>query len=234
MRFLPVIAVLLAASATPAIAQTPPDVADLVGARAAGGETQLEARGYRFVTTNVVRDTKWSFWWSERQRQCISVATAEGRYNAIGTVPAANCNAGGGGATPRPTQPFERISLVCIGTGSGPAAQSSSGYRYNRKSRKFEPEFGTTMGREAFSSDLEIEIADGVGRVHPSGKLVSPIHSGGNDGWWPIADLLVTPDRITGSYRMNGLNKPRIDYDRRTRIVRVRAATEFTGRCEEQ
>ena len=38
MRFLPVIAVLLAASATPAIAQTPPDVADLVGARAAGGE----------------------------------------------------------------------------------------------------------------------------------------------------------------------------------------------------
>ena len=99
MRCLPVIAVLLAASATPAIAQTPPDVADLIGARAAGGETQLEARGYRFVTTNVVRDTKWSFWWSERQRQCISVATAEGRYNAIGAVPAANCNAGGGAAT---------------------------------------------------------------------------------------------------------------------------------------
>ncbi|WP_253717845.1 hypothetical protein [Sphingomonas sp. AP4-R1] len=45
---------------------------------------------------------------------------------------------------------------------------------------------------------------------------------------------MVTPDRITGSYRMNGLNTPRLDYDRRTRIVRIRAATEFTGRCEEQ
>jgi hypothetical protein len=236
MRLFALMIVTMAVPTAGAMAQTPPDVADLVGARAAGGETQLEARGYRFVTTNVVRDTKWSFWWSDRQRQCISVATADGRYNAIGTVPATNCNASDARTMDRPfaRSTSERVSLVCIGAGSGPAAQSTSGYRYNRKSRKFEPEYGTTMGREAFSSDLEIEIADGVGRVHPSGKLVSPLHSGGSDGWWPIADLVVTPDRITGSYRMNGLNKPRLDYDRRSRIVRVRAATEFTGRCEEQ
>lgn len=216
------------------LAQVPADVSDLVDARAAGGETQLEARGYRFVTANTVRDTKWSFWWSERQRQCISVATADGRYSAINKVPAANCNGSGAEPAMASRQGDGGIDLVCIGSGSGPAAQSNSGYSYNSKTRKFEHEFGTTLGREAFSSDLEIQISGGLGRVRPMGKLVSPIHSGGTDGWWPIEGLMVTPERITGQYRLNGMNKPRIDYDRRTRIVRIRAATEFTGRCEEQ
>ena len=128
----------------------------------------------------------------------------------------------------------ERVTLVCIGAGSGLAAQSNSGYRYNSKTRKFEYGTDTTLGREAFSSDLEIEISEDFGRIHPTGKLVSPIHSGGTDGWWPIDNLVVTPDRITGQYRMNGMNKPRIDYDRHSRIIHIRASTEFTGRCEEQ
>jgi hypothetical protein len=240
MRISAVAAILLAAAtwAVQGAAQAPSDLSDLVGARAAGGETQLEARGYRHVVTNTVRDTKWAFWWSERKRQCISVATTDGRYAAIAGVPVANCDAPGDDAAPVRASDGgnrgERVTLVCIGAGSGPATQSNSGYRYNSKTRKFEPEFGTTLGREAFSSDLEIEIAGGLGRIRPSGKLVSPLHSGGIEGWWLIEGLMITPDRITGEYRMNGLNKPRIDYDRRTRIVRIRAATEFTGRCEEQ
>jgi hypothetical protein len=239
MRPLPVLTLLLAAAAAPVFAQPPADVADLVGARGAGGQTQLEARGYRHIVTNTVRDTKWSFWWSDRRRQCLSVSTDDGRYSSIATVPAANCDAAPADAGPAaaPIGMGMRggdLLLVCIGAGSGPAAQSNSGYRYNSKTRRFEPEYGTTLGREGFSADLEIEIADGSGRIRPTGKLVSPIHSGGSDGWWPIEDLIVTPDRIGGRYRMNGLNKPAIDYDRRTRIVHIRAATEFTGRCEEQ
>ncbi|WP_420141992.1 hypothetical protein [Sphingomonas sp.] len=219
--------------AAKSLAQTPADLSDLVGARGAGGETQLEARGYRNVMTNMVRDTKFSFWWSERRRQCVSVATSDGRYDAITVVPPANCDGGQEPTTPPAAHPSgERISLVCIGSGSGPAAQSTSGYRYNSKTRKFEPEFGTTMGRESFSSDLEIEIDGSLGRVRPQGKLVSPIHSGGTDGWWPIEGLMIAPDRITGQYRMNGMNKPRIDYDRNSRIIRVKAATDFVGRCE--
>jgi hypothetical protein len=232
----PVIAIiLLAVSGASAFAQAPADVSDLVDARAAGGETQLEARGYRHITTNTVRDTKWSFWWSDRRRQCISVATADGRYSAIAGVPAANCDASAPAKRPQQDDSRgERIALVCIGSGSGPAAQSNSGYRYNSKTRKFEPEFGTALGHEAFSSDLEVEISGGLGRIRPTGKLVSPIHSGGVDGWWPLEGLMVSSDRITGQYRMNGMNKPRIDYDRRSRVIHVRAATEFTGRCEEQ
>lgn len=236
-------ALLLAAAAIPSIAQTPADVTDLVGARAAGGETQLEARGYEHVTTNKVRDTAWSFWWSERRQQCLSIATTDGRYASIGAVPAANCSTGpvkpaGAASTSDGSDGGQRggatLSLVCIGSGAGPAAQSNSGYSYNPKSKKFEYGMGTTLGREGFASDVEIEIRGNMGRIHPSGKLVSPIHSGGQDGWWAISELMVTPDRITGRYRLNGMNQPRIDYDRHTRLLKIKAATDFTGRCEEQ
>ncbi|WP_342249798.1 hypothetical protein [Sphingomonas sp. OTU376] len=234
--------------AVPAFAQSSPsDVADLVGARAAGGETQLEARGYAFVTVNTVRDTKWSLWWSGRQRQCIQVATSEGRYSAIQRVPDANCQ-GGGGQPQRPDYGPPRpdygnapgggdrygpsITLVCFGGGSAPSAQYQSGYVYNSRSHRFEPQYGTTLGREGFASDLQIEIWHGRGRIRPEGKLVSPIHSGGDNGWWDIQNLVVTPDRITGEYRMNGLNKPKFEIDRRSGIIRIRAATNFTGRCD--
>lgn len=249
MRSLLPPALLLAAiiSTAPAHAQsTPPDLSDLVGARGAGGETQLQARGYSFVTVNTVGTTKWSFWWSDRQRQCVQIATSDGRYSAIQRVPDQNC----GG---RPSQPDRgpppgrpdyadappqgdrfgpSITLVCFGGGSTPTAQYQSGYVYNSRSHRFEPQYGTTLGRDGFASDLQIEIWHGRGRIRPEGKLVSPIHSGGDNGWWDIQNLVVTQDRITGEYRMNGLNKPRFEIDRRSGTIRIRAATNFTGRCE--
>jgi hypothetical protein len=231
-------------TAAAAHAQSAPDVADLVGARAAGSETQLEARGYAFITTNTVRDTKWSFWWSDRRRQCISVATSNGRDGAIQQVPAANCHQ----QTPRQPRPDQQpptdddagygdrnglsLTLICYGAGSGPAAQYQSGYVYNSRSHRFEPKFGTTLGREGFASDVQIEIWHGRGRIHLGGKLVSPIHSGGQNGWWDLTDLVVTSDRISGRYRMNGLNQPRVEIDRRSQRINIRAATNFTGRCD--
>jgi hypothetical protein len=246
---------LLASSAATshAVAQSAPDLADLVGARAAGGETQMEARGYRFVTVNTVRDTKWSFWWNERAQRCVQVATAEGRYQAIQQVPQDNCRTGQtlparpGRPAPLPPRPIDdeqdrgggygdrygpSITLICYGGGSTPAAQYQSGYVYNRRSHRFEPQFGTTLGRDGFASDVQVEIWHGRGRIHLEGKLVSPIHSGGDNGWWDIDGLSVTPDRITGQYRMNGLNKPRFEIDRRTGRITIRAATTFTGRCD--
>lgn len=232
-----------------ASAQTAPDLADLVGARGAGGETQLEARGYRFVTTNIVRDTKWSVWWSDRQQQCVSVATSDGRYSSIQRVPEANCNqdrrsprldesgyardpAYGDSADRGGDRGGPSLTLICYGSGSAPVAEYRSGYAYNSKSHKFEPQFGTALSREGFASDVQVEIWHGRGRIHLGGKLVSPINSGGDNGWWDIQDLVVTPDRITGQYRLNGMNKPRLEIDRRSRQIRIRAATNFVGRCD--
>jgi hypothetical protein len=63
-----------------ATAQAPSDVADLVGAKGAGGETQLQARGYRFVRVETGDDRKWSYWWHPQRRQCLSVASLSGDH----------------------------------------------------------------------------------------------------------------------------------------------------------
>ena len=54
-----------------AVAQSAPDVEDLVGARAAGGETQLLSRAYVSRQSNIVRDQRFTFWWNERTGRCI-------------------------------------------------------------------------------------------------------------------------------------------------------------------
>lgn len=85
------------ALAGPAAAQnTPPDLRDLVGARAAGAESALAARGYVNVGGQTGDDRRWSNWWSERRKACITVATVNGRFDSIVTSPAPDCR-------PRPT-----------------------------------------------------------------------------------------------------------------------------------
>src|SRR3546814_3847657 len=88
----PLLPALLLASVFPAaaFAQSAPDVADLAGARAAGGETQLLARGYESRFSNVVGDQRYTFWWNARTGRCISVSTVDGRYAALIAVPAEN------------------------------------------------------------------------------------------------------------------------------------------------
>lgn len=87
---LPVFAMLLAP--LPTAAQTPSSIADLVGARGAGGETQLEARGYTHIKTEKGDDRAWSYWWHSGRRECVTVAVVDGRFDAITTSPAPDCN----------------------------------------------------------------------------------------------------------------------------------------------
>lgn len=58
------------------------DLQDLVGARGAGGETELQSRGY-----NVVAGNKWSNGW-----HCVTVHTTNGRYASIVDTPMAHCH----------------------------------------------------------------------------------------------------------------------------------------------
>ncbi|SNT13362.1 hypothetical protein SAMN06295912_14610 [Sphingomonas laterariae] len=81
----------------PARAETPGDVRDLVGARAAGGETQLEARGYTFVHVTKGEDRTWANWWNRSSKQCLTVVTLDGRYASITKSPAPDCGQKSGG-----------------------------------------------------------------------------------------------------------------------------------------
>lgn len=237
-------ALLLAAAAlpAPAIAQSAPDVADLVGARGAGGETQLLARGYESRGGHVVRDTRYTFWWNERTRRCISVATADGRYSAITAVPAANCDSGADentGAIDHHQPPADvgyrdpgSLVLVCYGAGTRPTVQNNPRYSWNPRNHKWEWSNELTNSAQGFNSDVQLELYGDHGRIHLGPKLVPPIHSGGDNGWWDLDNLVVTPDRITAGYRLNGLNKPKLTVDRRSGRITIQAVTNFSGQCD--
>lgn len=80
------------ATSVPALAQTPSDLRDLVGARAAGGETALQSRGYSLNHATQGDDRTWGYWWNHNTRTCITVATMDGRFDSIVTTPASDCN----------------------------------------------------------------------------------------------------------------------------------------------
>lgn len=79
-------------------AETPRDVADLVGARAAGAESALQDRGFVHIKTQKSSDRSWSNWWNPSRRECLSVVTMNGRYDSIISAPALDCNQSGSAA----------------------------------------------------------------------------------------------------------------------------------------
>ena len=222
-----------------AYAQAPSALADLVGSRGSSGETQMEARGYQFIKANTVRGEKWTFWWSSQQRECVQIATSDGRYSAIQTVPAANCGQSGNQEVAAYNRQDEArggapsLTLICYGEGRKPSVESHSGYRWNSKRDRYEPISEVTSGTQDFDSEVQVEISDQRGRIHLTGKLIAPIHSGGNNNWWDLEDLQVSRDRITGRYFMNGLNKPKVDIDRRGGRIHIDGIEHFRGECNE-
>lgn len=135
------IAGVLGVSGSAAIAQTPGDLTDLIGARAAGAETALRGRGYDYVRGETGDDRVWTYWWNERARTCITVATLDGRYSSITTSPAPDCkrSAAAPATLPqplpapsqRPGQQWFDLGLVCFGEGRKPAFATRYGYSWD-------------------------------------------------------------------------------------------------------
>ena len=74
---------LSAAAATVAFAGSPSDIADLVGARAPGAESEMQARGYVDVKNNT--------WWNANTKTCVRVHVSQGNYSSITPVKASAC-----------------------------------------------------------------------------------------------------------------------------------------------
>ncbi len=73
-------------------AQAQSSVPDLVGARAAGGEQELQSRGWVHIKTDKGDDRVWSYWWQPSQRKCITVAVVDGHFNAVTDTLPIDCN----------------------------------------------------------------------------------------------------------------------------------------------
>jgi hypothetical protein len=74
-----------------ALAKGAADVRDLVGARAAGGETQMEERGWISTSAHKSATSSYAYWWNARDKSCVRVATRDGRYDQITDAGATDC-----------------------------------------------------------------------------------------------------------------------------------------------
>lgn len=249
MRPFPIAVLAAVALATSAGAQTPGDVTDLVGARGAGGESELLRRGYTFVRAETGDDRVWTYWWNARSRTCITIATMNGRYASITTSPAPDCRQQAGGAstlpmpdpgrpTPRPPerpdQSWFDLGLVCFGEGQRPALATRYGYTWDYDKGRYTYGNRTELSTQDFDASVMIQLWDGGGRIRLPDKLIPPIHSRGDHGWWELDNVDMGRDTIRGQYRLNGLNRPTLTIDRRTGRISIRGTAEyaFRGTCD--
>ncbi|MGK6355143.1 hypothetical protein ACMGDH_07930 [Sphingomonas sp. DT-207] len=240
---LPVLAFGSAASA-----QTPPELRDLIGARAASAETAIQSRGYVNVRAETGDDRVWTYWWNQRTRTCVTVATVNGRYDSITTSPAPDCRQQGRPLpAPVPSRPSEAtrpvpswtheeidLGLVCYGEGQRPTAATRWGYSWDYDKDRYVYGNRTELTKEDFDASVTIQLWDGGGRIRLPKKLIPPINSRGDHGWWALSDVSMARDTIRAGYRLNGLNKPSITIDRRSGRISIRGTGDyaFRGTCD--
>ena len=268
-------AALFMGTALPAVAHAQSTgLEDMVGARAGQGEMELQRRGYVNIRGEQGDDRAYSYWWNADSRQCVSIATMEGRYNSIQPTTPPDCRkpanlrpnpnySGQPASRPRPGYEPDpaygrapvapgggqagypsgvpvvdgravELGLVCLGDGSKTGFASGTTWNWNRDRDRYESGNYTETRREVFDASLTIQTWAGGGRIRLPKSLIPPINSRGNQGWWDLQDLSVGPDTIRASYRLNGLNKPRLTIDRRSGRITVEGMSNygFRGTCD--
>ena len=75
---------------TNAIAQST-GLEDMVGARAGQAESELQRRGYVNTGGSKGDDRSYTNWWNADRRQCVTIATMNGRYDSVTPTTAPDC-----------------------------------------------------------------------------------------------------------------------------------------------
>jgi hypothetical protein len=99
---------------------TPPALADLVGARASSGESEMNRRGYAWQKTEMTGADAYGYWRETENGQCVVVRTSNGRYASIAYAMDSSCSkaggsaGGGGGSAAQRQDPFDTICGVMV------------------------------------------------------------------------------------------------------------------------
>lgn len=248
---------------------------DMVGARAGQGEMELQRRGYVNVRSDQGDDRGYTYWWNADRRQCVTIATMEGRYNSVQPTLPPDCRKPANlrpnpnhtaqpASRPRPGyepdpgygRPAYRpgdgqagypaggrpvidgrpvdLGLICFGDGSRDGIASGTSWTWNSDRDRYEYSRYNETRREVFDASLTVQTWAGGGRIRLPRSLIPPLNSRGNNGWWDLYDVAVGPDVIRATYRLNGLNKPRVEIDRRSGRITVKGTADygFRGTCD--
>ncbi|WP_226019550.1 hypothetical protein [Novosphingobium sp. FKTRR1] len=78
--------------ALPVQANTPGSVRDLVGARAAGGESTIQERGFTLIRGDTKYGRKVNYWWNPNTKECVRVTVFDGTFSSIDQTSNTDCN----------------------------------------------------------------------------------------------------------------------------------------------
>lgn len=272
------IALLLSAITTPvAVHAQSTGLEDMVGARAGQAEGELQRRGYRNVRAEKGDDRSYAYWWNASRRQCVTIATMDGRYASIQPTTSPDCRQPANvrprpdndfrnqpasrppsgyepdpryGRPPVPTNADRRdypdrgapvvdgrpvdIGLICFGDGARDGIATGTTWTWNPDRDRYDYGRYSQSTRDVFDASLMVQTWAGGGRIRLPRSLVPPLNSRGNNGWWDLTDVSVGPDVIRASYRLNGLNKPKVVIDRRSGRITVQGFSNygFRGTCD--
>lgn len=117
------------------------------------------------------------------------------------------------------------INLICQGTAEVDASTTSYGSRIG---------LVTTNGTASLDDSVGVRINDdNTGEMRLPRRMLPPVRTRNNNGWFPMIAVAQAPDEITGQVRLNQYNKPRVRLDRITGAIRVDGPLgDFSGRCQ--
>jgi hypothetical protein len=126
------------------------------------------------------------------------------------------------------------LNLLCMGQGEVLTTQSKNELVWDRYDHKYRSRSSLGSAMSQFDSAVTIQISGDDGRIRLPKKLIPPINSGGDDQhWWQLTDIRMGSNEIDASYRLNGLNKPKVKIDRTTGLISIKGTgQDFSGRCD--
>jgi len=86
---------------------------DLVGAKGAGGETEMQNRGYKLAGGSKAGDSSFTYWREPMSNRCVAVRTTDGRYASITYTKDADCQGGGATQLPAAGGSGDALQTVC-------------------------------------------------------------------------------------------------------------------------
>ncbi|MET0373152.1 MAG: hypothetical protein ABW128_02715 [Rhizorhabdus sp.] len=126
------------------------------------------------------------------------------------------------------------INLVCVGRGERMASGYTSSLEWDRYDHKYRTKSGIATEMRGFESAVTVQIQGEDGRIRLPDKLIPPLNSGGDhQHWWQLSDVIVGQNEVRASYRLNGLNKPKVRIDRQTGEISIKGTgQDFSGICD--
>lgn len=118
-----------------AAAKSASSLNDLVDARAAGAESDLESRGWTMITGHKGGSASYNYWWNRDRKNCVMVTTRDGRYASITDASAGDCNqkSSGGNATVELKTPDGGQRKIFFTGGRASGSDAEAGFNATRQ-----------------------------------------------------------------------------------------------------